>query len=69
MIEGEHAVAVDGGEKQALEREIEACDVRLRFLTQAGYDESRLGPFRTELLERRREAEDRLAAIGGAARA
>ena len=65
MSEGEHQAAGANDEMRELEREIEACDVRLRFLTAAGYDESRLGPFRHELLERRREAEQRLALLTG----
>ncbi len=46
-----------------LEKQIEACEVRLRFLTVSGYDDTRLDGFRSELLARRADAEERLAEL------
>jgi hypothetical protein len=63
MTEGEHVTAERGDEEIALLREIEACDVRLRFLTIAGYDEKRVIVYRQELLARRAEAAESLAAL------
>jgi hypothetical protein len=62
MDEGEEKTA-DSGEEAALLRAIEACDVRLRFLTVAGYDEARVSTYRQELLARRAEAVESLAAL------
>ena len=47
----------------ALQREIQACDIRLNFLAQNGYDDTHVGTFRQELLERRNRAEQQLAAL------
>ena len=63
MMEGEEPAAGNGDERAALLREIEACSVRLRFLTVAGYDADRVGPFRQELNERRDRALESLAAL------
>jgi hypothetical protein len=46
-----------------LRRAIEAVDVRLRFLSVAGYDERRIDGFRQELLARRERAEGLLASL------
>ena len=48
---------------EVFQREIEACDVRLSFLSQNGYDGARVGMFRQELHERRDRAEQQLAAL------
>ncbi|HXY17647.1 MAG TPA: hypothetical protein VEH79_05725 [Gaiellaceae bacterium] len=53
----------EADELDTLRREIEACDVRLNFLTQNGYDDRRVGMFRQELHERRDRAEQQLAAL------
>jgi hypothetical protein len=63
MHEGDPPVAAVGQEEAALLREIDACDVRLRFLTSAGYDQTRLESFREELRARRAEAVESLAAL------
>jgi hypothetical protein len=65
MDEGDSTTTHDGVE--TLEREIVACDVRLSFLTASSPDDQRLTQIRAEVLERKREAERRLALLRGGA--
>jgi hypothetical protein len=54
-----HTALADTGQESELLREIEACEVRLRFLT-VGRDRGRADEFVRELLERRDAATQRL---------
>jgi hypothetical protein len=55
---GDHVTA-----EAILLREIEAIDVRLRFLTIGGYDGRTRSPYRDELLSRRAQLERELGKL------